>query len=463
MPTPLRTPRLSPLLLTGLFVAVGLGAAVNDSAAQSGDNAGSSNLTIENLIGDSVSKPDDSRYRNVGEAIRRFNNRDQLTARVLLESVVEKNPKLPPVGVLMAKMQLLAGNSSAVRPALEQAVQDDSSEDPEPFLLLAEEALAGNRTIEADALFDKAVALIQSYDSNSKRKRLFEIRAYKGAAVIAARRKNWDKAESALRSWIEQDPENASAHSQLGSVLFSLERERDGYEAFVKAKRLNEDLTSPNVAAALMYSRLGKNDKAMAAFDRAVREEPNDEQTLVAYAQALVKAGELSKAASVLKKARSAAPDSYTVWLLSGVAARMEGDPDAAEEHLTRAMSIAPSDRDVLNQLALVLIGSDASEDKRRAAQFAQMNQQLNPNNGDVNTTLAWVLYNTGRNRQATTALQQAVRGGALSPDGSFLLAKLLLARDDKANAKRLIESALKNEQGIFVARAEAERILATL
>ncbi|QDT70113.1 bacteriophage N4 receptor, outer membrane subunit [Planctomycetes bacterium MalM25] len=423
-------------------------------------------LTAEALIGDSVSNADDARYSAVGEAIQRFRNRDQIGARAFLEQAVQKNPKLPPVGVLMAKLQLLAGNSKGVRPALEQAVQEDSGDDPEPFLMLAEDALSGQRTIEADALFDKAVALIESYNANAKRKRQFQIRAYRGSAIIAQRRKNWEKAEADLRKWLEQDPDNASAHQNLGNVLFKYQddaKDREGFDEFKTAKELNKSLPSPYVSAALLYSSNGKTARAMEAFEQAFRESGSDKTTLIAYAQALVKAGQLDKAESILQKARGAAGESESVWLLSGVAARMQGDLKKAEQHLMQALALTPSNRDVLNQLALTLIESSDEADKRRAVQFATLNRQVNTNNPDVNVTLAWVLYQTGDARNATRALQQGLQGGALSPDGSFLLAKVLLARDDKVNAKRLIESALKNDQGIFIKRSEAEKILGTL
>lgn len=463
---------LNPCLPPRGFRQVGLAvlalAAIGSSSfGQATDSAAAaSRLTSEALIGDSVSNPDDARYSDVAEAIQRFRNRDQLSARTFLERAVQKNSKLPPVGVLMAKMQLLTGNAAAVRPALEQAVQEDSANDPEPFLLLAEEALAGQRTIEADALFDKAVALIEGYDDNAKRKRQFQIRAYRGSAIIAERRKNWEKAEADLKRWLEQDPEESSALQRLGQVLFMFQedpKDKEGFEAFTKAKRLNDELPSPYVSAALLYSRNGKTARAMEAFEKAFRESGSDQTTLIAYAQALVKAGQLSKAESVLNKARSAAGDSHTTWLLSGVSARMAGETAKAEQYFMRALSLAPSNRDVLNQLALTLLDSDAEGSNSRAQQFATLNQKLNSKNPDINVTLAWVLYQNGDARNATAALRQGLQGGALSPDGSFLLAKVLLARDDKANAKKLLESALKSDQGIFVERKEAEQMLGDL
>ena len=351
----------SPLRIGSLLALSALLAIAAPADAQSDAAAPAGRLTPEALIGDSVSNVNDARYSAVAEAIQRYRNRDQIGARAFLEQAVQKNPKLPPVGVLMAKMQLLAGNSKAVRPALEQAVQEDSANDPEPFLLLAEEALSGQRTIEADALFDKAVALIDGYNTNAKRKRQFQIRGYRGSAIIAQRRKNWEKAEADLRKWLEQDPENASAWQSLGNVLFKYQqdaKDREGFDAFNKAKSLNDTLPSPYVSAALLYSSNGKTARAMEAFEKAFRESGSDKTTLISYAQALVKAGQLDKAESVLKKARAAAADSDSVWLLSGVASRMAGDLKGAEQHLMRALALAPSNRDVLNQLALTLIES---------------------------------------------------------------------------------------------------------
>lgn len=444
------------------LMAMGLLLCVASVAVAQSDPA--PNLTPEALIGDSVSEPNSDRYSDVAEAIKRFKNRDPLSARSFLERAVQKDPKLPPVGVLTAKMQLLAGNSQAVRPALEQAVLDDSANDPEPFLLLAEEALAGNRIIEADALFDKAVALIEGYNENPKRKRQFVIRAHRGRAVVSQRREKWDQAESDLRMWLEQDPDNASARMQLGQALFMRGEDREGYESFVAAKQNSDELPEPYVSAALMYDKLGKTAEAMQAFERAFSKDANNSTTLLAYAQALVKSRDVQKAESVLDQARISASDSLNVWLLSGVVSQISGERDAAEEHYLRALSLSPSNRDVINQLAQLLSDSPDEEDNKRAAQFASLNAKINPNNPDVNMTLAWVLFQNGQVAAANQALGQAIQGGAMSADGQFLFAKMMLAaRNDKETAKKLLEASLKNDRGIFVQREQAEALLATL
>lgn len=425
-------------------------------------NSAQAQLTPEKLIGDSVSNPDASKYSDIASAIQRFTNRDVPGCQLLLESAVRKDPKLPPTSVLLAKMYLLSGNGGAIRPALEQSATE-APDDPEPFLLLAEDAFQTQRTIEADALFDKAAQLIEKYDTNLKRKRSFVIRAYQGRAAIAERRKNWAQAKSDLERWLEQDPDNAGAHNRLGQMLFMLEDAKGGFAEFQKAKKLNADLANPYVSAAVMYERRGEAALAKQAFEQAYSQDKSAETTLVAYAQSLVRSGDLKKGAQVLKQAQSAAPNSFNVWLLSGVTARMAGDSDAAEKYFMKALSLQPGNRDVYNQLALVLIDRPDELEKQRAVQFASANARIHEKNPDVQVTLAWTLFNVNRGREATMALRSGLQGGALSADGSLLVAKMLLARDQKDSAKRLLTGALANDQGIFVGRVEAEKLLGEL
>jgi predicted Zn-dependent protease len=76
--------------------------------------AANAQLTTEVLIGDSISDPG-PRYSDVDEAIKRFTNRDPLGAQQFLEAAVRKNPNLPPVDLLLAKMYLLSGDAASGR------------------------------------------------------------------------------------------------------------------------------------------------------------------------------------------------------------------------------------------------------------------------------------------------------------------------------------------------------------
>jgi predicted Zn-dependent protease len=77
---------------------------------------------------------------------------------------------------------------------------------------------------------------------------------------------------------------------------------------------------------------------------------------------------------------------------------------------------------------------------------------------------LAWVLYQLGRTVDAESALRSGFQLGNLSPDSSYLVAKILVEQNRADNAKQILKNALENEsQGIFIFRKEAQALLDSL
>jgi tetratricopeptide (TPR) repeat protein len=435
-------------------------------ATVSSGRAGAQAITTQMLIGDAVSTDSLSRYTDVDEAIKRFINRDVLAARTFLETAKKKDANLPPVDLLMAKMYFLGGNAAGGRASLEKSAADNP-EDPEPFLILADQATQQGRTIEADALYEKGLELTTKFKGSPKRKRNFEIRARAGRAAVAQRRKNWDTAVSDLQSLLKLDPDNAVAHYRLGQTLFMLNKFEDGYKEFQEAKAKDKNLPDSNVATALMYDQLKMADKAARSqkfFDMAMTASKNDPATVTAYAQWLIKSGtpqNLAKAESMLAEARKANPGNLNLLILSGVAARMAKKMKPAEDFFVEALGIAPANGDVINQLALLLIEQADQSKRDRALQFAGMSSQLNSQNADAQITLAWVLYQLGRVADAEQALRNGLNLGSPSPDSTYLVARILKDQNKADAAKQLLKGAIDQESpGIFVYRQDAQALL---
>jgi tetratricopeptide (TPR) repeat protein len=420
-------------------------------------------LTTEALIGDSVSDLGGTRYADVDEAIKRFTNRDELGARQFLETAVRKNPKLPPVDLILAKMYLLTGNASAGLAYLEKTVMEHPG-DPEPFLILGDDAFRTGQSIQAEALYERALVLIDAFDESAKRKRSFIIRARNGHSAVAERRKNWQTAVDDLNVLLKVDPDNATAHYRLGRALFMLKKAREGYDEFKKASELEKDLPGPFVSAALMYEQLDSRADAERAFERAVAENKSDVKTLTAYAGWLLKTSETAKAESTLADARRLEPENLDVLILSGVAARMAKKMKPAEDYFVAALRLSPSNSAVVNQLALLLIDQPDEQKRRRALEFAQINATLQPNSSEANVTMAWVQYQLGNNREAEAALRKGLQSGNLSSDSSYLIAKILVDQNKADVAKRFLESALEETSGgVFVLREDAEALKAKI
>ena len=424
-------------------------------------------LTTDQLVGNAVSG-NTSRYTNIAEAIKRFSNRDILAARQFLERALEKDPKLPPVDLLLAKMYILSNQTAAGRAALERTVRG-TPDDPETYLILADQLYSQGRLIEAQALYDKAIGLTDGFTGNEKRKRNFLIRARAGRAAVSAIRRDWSAAEKDLRVWVSEDPETANAHHRLGRALFLSGQTESGLEELRKAYELEDSLPNPYVTAALLFAQMGEPDKAAKTFQIAVDQNEQDAQTLISYAQWLIQSQNTDEAEKVLKKAKNVSPESLDVLMLSGVAAKMAGKRLPAEENFKAALAQSPSNRSVLNQLALLLAEQALTDENkgRRALEFAQMNARLYPDNSESNITLAWILYllrkNPADTQQANQALQKGLRLGNLNADSRYLVAKLLANQSRNTDAKRLLQEALDSKSGIFVHRKDAQTLYDSL
>lgn len=427
--------------------------------------AAEAQLTTKVLIEDSVPEIG-TRYGDVDEAIKRFMNRDVLAARQFLEAAKKKDPALPPVDLLLAKMYFLTGNAQAGRVSLEKTALDNP-DDPEAYLILADQAMQQGRTIDADALYEKGLAMATKFSGNAKRKRNFEIRARSGRAGVAQRRKNWDTAIADLQALLKVDPDNAGAHYRLGQTQFMKQQYKEGFNEFTAAKKADKNMPEPFVAAASMYDQLKIADKAQQAFDRALEANKTDANTLTAYTQWLIKANtpeSLTKAEALLAEARKANPGNLNLLILSGVAARMQKKMKPSEDYFVEAHGISPGNGDVMNQLALLLIEQSDQAKRDRAAQFATISAQLNNQNSDAQITLAWVLYQLGRTGDAEAALRNGLQLGNLSPDSSYLVAKVLVEQNRADTAKQILQGALDADNpGIFVFKKEAEALLKTL
>jgi Tfp pilus assembly protein PilF len=419
-------------------------------------------LTAQDLLKDVVADVSPSKHADVQDAIKKFTLGDVIGARAHLELARQKDPTLPPADLLMAKMFILTGKSAAGRSTLEK-LSLEFPKDPEPFLLYADQTLNTGGTIEADALYDKVLQLAERFNENPMRKRNFIIRARWGRAIIAERRKDWPTMSSELQALLSVDSHHAAAHYRLGVALCMQNKFNEGHASFQKAFAEDNKLPIPWLATALMCDRKNRQSDAQTAFERALNQDPKNEQTVGNYCQWLIKTGKLAEAETRLAQARKDHPDSLDLFTLSGVAARMLGKTAEAEQHFVTALGKAPAHITVMNQLATLLVGQSDEEKRQRAFQFAAMNSKLNPESADATITLAWVQYKLGKTADAMAIVRAGTQQGPLSPDSTYLVCEMI-SGDNSEGAKRLLkESLAADTPGIFIHRKEAQDLLKRL
>lgn len=445
------------LLLTLLLAAW---ATPTFSHAQAPAAQGKSPLTPKYLIGDAVSLSNKS-YPEIEKAIQRFGNRDAVGAQEFLVKAKEKYPKLPPSDVMMAKMQLLIRNGRAVQLLLERAATQHP-EDPESYLMLADQAFQGQRTAESLSLFAYATPLVEKFTENSKRKRKFNIRLLAGRAAVAERRQQWEQASGLLQQWIDIDPENSLAHRRMGIVLFRLDKAKESLAEFSKSREINPDAPHPFIALGQLFSSNGDSEQARKSFEKAYSENQSDAKIAQSYAEWLIQQGELDKAQEIAATLRQQAPDSISALLLDGVVAYMQKQSDRAEQTLQKVLSLDPRNARATDLMALLLIESEKVEDQERALTYAQNNAGWLPNNAQANVTKAYVLYNLGRKAEAQKALSQAGKMQP-QPDSVYLITKILVAEGQNQQAIEYLTKITNQKSGLLIFRREAEALLALL
>lgn len=423
-------------------------------------------ITPEYLIGDAVSLSNQD-YPEIEKAIQRFRNNDAEGANEFLKNAVEKYPKLPPAQVLFARMNLAIRNQQALRVALfwlDRAVAE-VPDDPEAYLILADQAFSSNRTTDAQALFEYAAPLVEKYEANTKRKNKFNIRILAGRAAVAQRRAKWEEALKWLQLWVESDPESALAHHRLGQTLFNLEKPREALEEFTKSHEFDtkNSTAHPYVSLGQHFSAAGDVEKARKAFERAYSEDKADEKVAQAFVNWLIAQDDLEEAQAIMKALREQKPALQSALMFDGILDVMQGNRETAIKTLTEILSLDPSNSQATNLLALLLIESDDSAEQQKALSHAQVNAQRFADSSIANVTQGWVLYRLGRQSEAQQYLKK-VQQNTLTQDAFYLLARMMVENGNKEQAANTLEAIINSKKAaVFIFRRDAEKLFAEL
>jgi tetratricopeptide (TPR) repeat protein len=120
------------------------------------------------------------------------------------------------------------------------------------------------------------------------------------------------KAEKALLSILQLDDRNAGAYNRLGILYAKEKKYKEAVECFEIAQSLDNNASSIHNVG-LIYYETGKYEKAAQAFAQAIDIEGDQPGRHVAYAKALEKLGERTKAIEALETAYSLSPSTVVL------------------------------------------------------------------------------------------------------------------------------------------------------
>jgi tetratricopeptide (TPR) repeat protein len=399
------------------------------------------------------------------DALAMFNRRDYEGALKLLKEAVKKNPDLGSAYLNLADWFLKTNNASGLRGALERAVAEAPSE-PEAYVVMGDIAVGERRFTEARMLYDRAEGLMPKWNVGEKRKTPLQSRIFNGLAATDEARADWAAAQKQLDAWlkVEPDPKNTTlALQRLARCLFQQKDVQGAYEKLKAAKKLNDEILTPEAQIARFYAQTGDQKNATKWMTDALSVAPKDLNTRLNAAQLAFETGDLDNAKKQAATALQLNANSFPAKMLCGLVALFQKDYSAAELYFDSAARQQPKEFGASNNLALALIEQKDPEKRDRALQYAEANVRQYPKAAEVYSTYGWILYKLNRLNDAETALRNAISGGTFTPETAYYMGRVVADSGGRdAEAVQWLEGAVKANMP-FRQRDDATELLEKL
>jgi tetratricopeptide (TPR) repeat protein len=382
-------------------------------------------------------------------------------ALALIEEQARKHSDWPPSQLILARLLFAADQGAAARRVLEKA-SAVAPDHPEIYLTFGSLALNDGRASDAQLNFEKAQALAGSAKGDEKRTKIYRRKAFAGLAAVAEGREDWTAAQKHLTAFLEIDPASGQARQRLGRVLFELDKPEDAFKELSRAVKDAVGLEPAAISMARLYGLKGNLDKSKEWFDYALKVEPASARVRLARGAWLLDQGKASDARTEIEEALKLDPSSKDALRLKAFASWHLRQLPAAEGILEPMHLEAPADLRISNLLALVLIEQDDTAKQSRGLQLAEVNARQSPKSPDALATLGWAHFRAGHLEQAEKILRAAVTGVRTTPDIAYFLARVLAARGQAQDSRKLLESSIK-VSAAFTHRDEAKELLQSL
>lgn len=390
-----------------------------------------------------LSPAEEAKYQ---EALQRFNSQDLAGALASLQELAASNPAATPPRLILARWFAELQNPKAVRTSLELATEE-SPNDPEAFLSLAEISLLEGSLTAAELLTQQGRRVLAQYDANPTRKQNLTRKALTLQLAYSNARRRWTSAQEAILALIKLDGETAELDRALGRTLFQQNQEDKAREMFVRADKLTPaDAASTTLPADALLSQLyaerGDLANAKKYLEAALKASPKSVSTLVLSISTALEENDLETAWTRARQLYGN-DKSADVLKIYGKVALFRSDYPQAEAAFQEVVRQNPLDAEAVAGLALALCEQDDAEKRKRAVQYATSNVQKQANNRDYLATLGWTLYRSGDADAAIQVLQQSVADGQINAAAAYYFAVALVEKGQTQAAQQLLNAAL--------------------
>ncbi|MCL2304971.1 MAG: tetratricopeptide repeat protein [Planctomycetaceae bacterium] len=422
-------------------------------------------VETEKKIEPSADLTDPELQKELEKAVEAFNASQFAEALNILKSLYEKHPNIVPPRIIMAQWYARSNLGNAVRASLEMGTEETPN-DPEAFLLLAEISLRQGSLTAAELLLRQAATKVNAYTANPERKKNLSSSVHRVMTDIQEARQRWSQMETSINRQIEADGRTPELLRKKGIAVFQQKKDDEAKSIFVEADQMEKGAETKGLPADAAMSQLyllrGDKDNARKSLETALASYPGSKEVLALSIQMKINDDKLEEAKPLAEKLLAEDPNSSSAKRLCATVALYLNDYATAEKLFEELLLASPLESQNANGLALALCEQDSPEKLRRALAYAVENVQKDQNNSEYLGTLGWVLYKADQLEQSANALKQSAASGQINAATAYYFAKLAVKTGKIEEAKQFLEAALQGESPFFK-RRDAAQLLKTL
>jgi tetratricopeptide (TPR) repeat protein len=355
-------------------------------------------------------------------------NLDQ--ARIHFQEALKVEPRYTPARMAMGELQLARGeNASAVQTA-EGILQSDPTNLPAHLMRTNGLMRMGELQKAREEINTELKLYPKSNDA------VFEL------GQLDFIEKNYKQAEAEFRALML-----ANDSRGLPGVMECKVAQSQWDEAIQLAQnqiKQSPDRADYRLSLAKIYFRAGKFADSSSQYQMLIDKNPKISELYVRMGEAKENGNDPNGAIEAFKKAKEIDPSNYLPVLELALLYNRSGRDEEARKTYEEVIKLQPDNVEALNNLAY--IKADNGVDLDQALAYAQRAQQKRPNDPNVIDTLALIYIHKNLTDDSLRMLRDLVSKTPANPTFHLHLALALYQKGDRPEAKKELETALRNK-----------------
>ncbi|MFT3847224.1 MAG: PEP-CTERM system TPR-repeat protein PrsT [Propionivibrio sp.] len=366
----------------------------------------------------------------IGQARIKASNRDLPGALALLDSSLEKNPKLHEAWQLKGVVLAAKGDVKAASEAYRKALEIKPDYLPAHSALISYSVDSGNLD-EAARQLDALKKVAPSHPQTSYLQ-----------ALLLYRQKNFKAAQESIQQHLKFMPDSALGLQLAGAIDYELKSYSTAESNLLKALPKTPELGLARRTLIATYLRSAQPAKAMATLQPVIDKIDQDSNMLALAGEVFMQSGETEKAGDYFAKAAALDPENKAKQTSVALSHLAKGDTETAYRELEK---IAAVDTGVTADIALI-----SSQLRMRqfdaALKSIDVLEKKQPENPLAQQLRGTALLGKGDLAGARKGFEQAlVKNPAYFPAAASL-ANLDLSEKNPADAKKRFEDVLAKD-----------------